>query len=108
VVTSLGYTVAIVTYDPVEVLQRYSAKESIRFTLLSDRGSILIKAFGLLDNSIPATSKWHGFAHPVIFVVDPEGVVRHRFSEENYRQRPDANAVLDVLRKDAGRLRSGG
>lgn len=83
------------------MLQRFSAKERIRFKLLSDSGSALIKAFGLLDDSVPATSSWHGFAHPVIFVVDPDGVVRHRFSEANYQQRPDVNMILDILRKAA-------
>ena len=82
-------------------MQGFAAREEIRFALLSDQGSALIKAFGLLDDSVPATSKWHGFAHPVIFVIDPAGVVRHRFSEENYRQRPDVDLVLDTLRKAA-------
>lgn len=81
------------------MLQRFAAKERIGFTLLSDPDSALIEAFGLLDNSVPATSKWHGYAHPVIFVVDPDGVVRRRFSEANYQQRPDVNRILDVLRK---------
>lgn len=82
-------------------MQRFSAKENIRFALLSDQGSALIKAFKLLDNSVPATSKWHGIAHPVIFVVDPDGIIRHRFSEKNYQRRPDVNIVLDALRKAA-------
>lgn len=83
------------------MLQRFAAKERIGFTLLSDPDSALIEAFGLLDNSVPATSKWHGYAHPVIFAVGPDGIVRRRFSEENYQQRPDVNMILDILRKAA-------
>tara|TARA_R110000787_G_scaffold125271_2_gene236414 strand:+ start:711 stop:830 length:120 start_codon:yes stop_codon:yes gene_type:complete len=38
----------------------------------------------------------------MIFVVDEKGVVRHRFSESDYSDRPDVDVVLDVLRKEAG------
>ena len=91
---------ADVTYDPVDVLKQFSVKEKIEFTLLSDRKSAIIKAFGLLDGSVPETSNWHGFALPLIFVIDADGVIRHRFSETNYQQRPEVDVILDVLRKE--------
>lgn len=83
------------------MLKRFSAKEKIGFTLLSDRKSAIIKAFELLDGSVPETSNWHGFALPLIFVIDADGVIRHRFSETNYQQRPDVGVILGVLRKEA-------
>lgn len=38
-------------------------------------------------------------ARPIIFVIDPDGIVRHRFSKVNYRERPEIDQVLDALRK---------
>ena len=69
--------------------------------MLADPESRIIGAFGLIDKSAPADSSWYGFAHPIIFVVDRGGVVRHRFSETNYQNRPAVDVILDVLRKEA-------
>jgi peroxiredoxin len=93
--------VAEVTYDPVDILKQFAARETIGYTLLSDPKSSIIGAFGLIDGSVPADSKWYGFAHPMIFVIDSKGVVRHRFSETNYQNRPDVEVILDILRKEA-------
>ena len=90
------------TYDNVDILQRFAAKEKIGFALLSDPGSAIIGAFGLIDESAPRDSGWYGFAHPIIFVIGPDGVVRHRFSESFYRNRPDVDLVYDILRKESG------
>ena len=38
----------------------------------------------------------------MIFVVDEKGVVRHRFYERDYSDRPDVDVVLEVLRREAG------
>lgn len=91
------------TYDPVDVLKQFAARQKIGFTLLSDPKSQIIGAFGLIDDSIPRDNEWYGFAHPMIFAVDPKGMIRHRFSEPNYQKRPDINVILDILRKDAKR-----
>jgi len=97
---SLGYNVAEVTYDPVDLLARFAARENIRFTLLSDPQSKIIGAFGLIDEAVPRDSKWYGFAHPMIFVVDAAGVVRHRFSEINYQVPPDPDEIFRILWKE--------
>ena len=92
---------AEVTYDPVDILKRFAAREKIGYTLLSDPRSAIIGAFGLIDGSIPRDSNWYGLAHPMIFVIGPKGVIRHRFSETNYQNRPDVEVILDILRKEA-------
>ena len=99
---ALGYGVAVVTYDPVPVLKRFAERRDIGFALLSDASMEIIPAFGLLNESFRQGSPWHGIAHPLILVVDAEGVVRHRFSERSYRDRPDVDVVLDILRREAG------
>lgn len=85
------------TFDRVELLARFAAREKIRFALLSDPRSQIIGAFGLIDEAVPRDSKWYGFAHPMIFVIDGEGVIRHRFSEANYQIRPDPDAIYRIL-----------
>ena len=75
---------------------------SDRLTLLSDAGHEIIPAFGLLNESYSQSSPWYGLSHPLILVVDADGIVRHRFSERSYRNRPDVELVLYILRAEAG------
>ena len=85
----------------MDKLARFAERSNIKYTLLSDAKSEIIRAFGLINDSFPPNSPWHGFAHPMILVADPGGIVRHRFSERGYRQRPKIDEVLAALRKKA-------
>ena len=92
----------IVTYDAVAELKRVSDRRMIGFTLLSDAGHEIIPAFGLVNESYSQNSPWYGLAHPLTMVVDADGIVRHRFSERSYRNRPDVELVFYILRAEAG------
>ena len=89
---------ASVTYDPVDRLADFATRQSIGFPMLSDPRSEIIRAFGVLDGRYPG----HAIAHPIIFVIDPQGVIRHRFSGREYTHPPDVELVLKTLRKPAG------
>lgn len=90
---------AIVSYDKVEVLDRFARRNGSRLTLLADPGSRMIRAFGVLNDRFPPGSPGHGVAHPIIFAIDAKGVVSHRFSKENYEIRPEIEIVLQTLRQ---------
>lgn len=96
--STLGYNVAMVSYDDAGVLTRFARSRKIGFTLLADKGSALIKAFDVLDHSAPEGSAWYGLARPIIYVVDPKGKITHRFSGSNYTVRPSPDEVLQALR----------
>lgn len=83
------------------MLNRFAIPRKLGYTLLSDPKSEIIGAFGLINEATPRTSDWYGYAHPIIFVVDANGVIRHRFSETNYQNRPEVDAILDILRREA-------
>jgi peroxiredoxin Q/BCP len=98
-VQALGYGVAIVTYDDAAKIKRFADDRAISYPILSDPKSEIIRAFGLLNEAYPPGSFAHGVPHPIIFVVDAQGVVRHRFSEAAYQQRPEIDLVLEAIRK---------
>jgi peroxiredoxin len=100
-VRALGYGVAMVAYDDAAKIKRFADDRAIRYPILSDPESGIIRAFGLLNEAYPPGSFAHGVPYPMIFVIDPDGIVRHRFSEEAYQRRPEIDLVLDALRKDA-------
>lgn len=89
----------MVSYDTVAVLSRFSKRYKIRFTLLSDTKSKIIRAFGLLNEKHPPGDPVHGVAHPAILIVDGNGKVTGRFAEADYTRRPDINDVLDAIKR---------
>lgn len=89
------------TNDPVSVHKRFAADREIGYTLLADRKAEIISAFGLINERFPRSSRWYGIAHPMMFVIDSKGVITHRFSSTNYRERPDPELLLTTLRKHA-------
>ncbi|MDH3233168.1 MAG: peroxiredoxin family protein [Alphaproteobacteria bacterium] len=100
-VRALGYRVAVISYDSLSAIKNFSEGRGIKYTLLSDKGSKIIRAFGLLNEGHPPGSFGHGIPHPIVFAIDPKGVIRHRFSEATYRRRPNIDTVLKVLRMGA-------
>ena len=100
-VHALGYEVATVTYDDVGKLKRLARRANIRYPLLSDVHSDVIRAFDLLAENYPQGSFYYGVPHPAIIVLGPDGAVTHRFSESNYVARPDIDDVLAALRGNA-------
>ena len=69
---------------------------------MSDDRAEIIPAFGIANPQFAKGSSWYGVALPIIFVVGRDGVIRHRFSLQNYQERPEVDVILDVLRKDTG------
>ena len=71
----------------------------MKYPVLADPNSEVIRAFGLLNEDYPVGSYAHGVAHPITIVFDANGVVTHRFSRRGYVQRPNIDAVLTELRR---------
>lgn len=97
---ALGYKVVILTYDSQDETAKFATKEEISLTLLSDEGSVIIKAFDLLNEEMPKDKydgKYYGVPHPVIFVIDPTQTITHRFSEIDYKERPEIDLVIGSL-----------
>ncbi len=101
-VRALGYRLAILTYDKVADLASFAERHEARYTLLSDPKSEIIRAFGILNERHSPGSYAHGIPHPIIFVIDPKGIITHRFSETSYRDRTEIDVVLKALGKGGG------
>jgi peroxiredoxin len=91
---ALGMGVAVATYDSIDVLEAFSRNRHIKITLLSDEGSRVIRALGILNKEHGPGSFAHGIPHPMVLIMDASGILRHRFSEEHYSERADKSAVL--------------
>jgi peroxiredoxin len=91
---SKGVSIAVVTYDPVDVLSTFGRRFAIRYPLLSDKGSVVIKELEILNEEHSPGNVAYGIPHPMVFLLDANGILRARFSETNYTHRADKNEVL--------------
>jgi alkyl hydroperoxide reductase subunit AhpC len=98
-----GLGVAAITYDSAEILKTFSARKGIGYPLLSDPDSTIIRAFGILNQSMPAGTPFFGVPHPGAYIVDSSGVVRSKFFETDYKERYTAGNILFRVSPDAAR-----
>jgi peroxiredoxin len=122
-----GLGLAVISYDPQEILAAFSKQRGITFPLLSDAGSATIKRYGILnpvpewatgpnakDPAVQADTQKYvsvrqpsasmiGVAFPGTFVLDRQGRVTSRFFENFYIER---NTVSSIMIRLGGRNQS--
>ena len=96
-----GIRVAAVTFDSVETLAHFAERANIGYPLLADTDSAVIRAFGILNRTVPEDHQFFDMAVPGEYLVAPNRRVRSKYFEENYRDRGTAGRTL-VHVLDAG------
>jgi hypothetical protein len=87
--------VAAISYDTVAVLDDFSKRRGITFPLLSDAGSAVIRSYGILNTTVPATNQQqYGIPFPGTFIIDARGVVTSRVFETAYQERDTISSVM--------------
>ncbi|MBI3264816.1 MAG: redoxin domain-containing protein [Acidobacteria bacterium] len=89
-----GFGLAAITYDPIETLAAFSAQRGITFPILSDKGSEIIKRYGIFNESSKPGTRAYGIPHPGIFVLNARAEVVARYFEEEYQDRFTLSNVL--------------
>lgn len=90
-----GLGVAAISYDSPAVLRHFSERMGgFHFPLLSDEGSKIIRAFGILNHNVPEGHEFFGMPFPGTFLVDESGIVRAKYFEQMHRQRYTADSIL--------------
>jgi peroxiredoxin len=92
-----GYRVAALSYDSPEILQAFTVKRHIAYTLLSDPKSEVIDLYKLRDSQYPPGSRAYGVPRPIIFILDRSQVIKSKLYEESYKVRPPVTAVISRL-----------
>jgi len=94
-----GYPLVGISYDGVQELDQFAAKRRIKYTLLSDRDSKIIKAFGILNEDNEPDSFAYGVPHPSIYVVGLDETVKAKYQEDGYKDRPNIDDILSDIKK---------
>lgn len=92
----LGVSVVAMTYDPVDFLKEVELDRDVTFTLLHDEAITHVNRLGILNTDYAPDSRAYGVPYPGIFLVDENGVIRYKFAEESYRDRPDFANVVEA------------
>jgi peroxiredoxin len=98
-----GYRVAGLSYDSPEILQAFTVKRHLTYTLLSDPKSEIIDLYELRDPQYPPGSRAYGVPRPIIFVLDAKGIIKAKLYEESFKNRPPVTAVISKLDELGGR-----
>jgi len=89
-----GLGLAAISYDSPAILKTFAARRNITFPLLSDGGSKIIRAYGILNTSVEANSSSFGIPNPGIYFIDRQGRVKAKYFEDDYRERQTAAVIL--------------
>jgi peroxiredoxin len=92
-----GYRVAGLSYDSPEILETFTAKRHLTYTMLSDPKSEIIDRYNLRDPQYPPGSRAYGVPRPIIFVLDPQGVIKAKPFEESFKNRPPVSSIISRL-----------
>jgi hypothetical protein len=94
-----GVNVASISYDSPEILVRFADQYHITYPMLSDRDSLIIHKFGILNTNVPPGTRFYGIPFPGQYLLTPDGIVRDKLFLPDYQTRPTAS---EVLLKDYG------
>ena len=89
-----GLAVASLIPEPVETLRTFAERFGIRYPILSDMGSVIIKRLELVDPGFKSDSGLEDVPFAGTFVVDERGVVRDKFFETVNTDRRTGGSIL--------------
>jgi peroxiredoxin len=94
--TAVGISLVSVSYDPRAELNKFHQRSDLAFPLLEDKDSALIKTLGILNTGPQPGDSAYGIPYPGIFLLDRDGIIRAKFAEADFRQRPDYEHILEA------------
>jgi hypothetical protein len=102
--THQGLGVAAISYDSPAVLKSFADRQHITFPMLSDTDSKIIRAYGILNETVPIGNPTFGIPYPGTYIIDAQGKVVSKHFEEDYKERVSAS---DILIEDFGQKADG-
>lgn len=89
-----GAQVLGISVDTFFALKAFQAAHGLNFPLLSDFNKDVIRQYGVFNDDMIGLK---GIAKRAVFVLDKDGIVRHREVLDDARLEPDYEKVFDAL-----------
>ena len=83
-----------ISVDTSFSLAAFKKEQNLNFPLLSDFNKEVIRAYGVFNEDMIGLK---GIAKRAVFVIDKDGVVRHREVLDDARNEPDYDRVFEAL-----------
>jgi peroxiredoxin len=83
-----------ISVDTFFALKAFQANEKLTFPLLSDFNKQVIREYGVFNDDMIGLK---GIAKRAVFVIDRDGVVRHREVLDDARNEPNYEEALDAV-----------
>jgi peroxiredoxin len=83
-----------ISVDTFFTLKAFQDSQKLTFPLLSDFNKQAIRAYGVFNEDMVGLK---GIAKRAVFVIDKDGIVRHREVLEDARREPDYGKVFSVV-----------
>ncbi len=83
-----------ISVDTPFALKAFHADQHLTFPLLSDFNKLVIREYGVFNEDMVGLK---GIAKRAVFVLDKDGVVRHREVLEDARHEPDYEKIFTTL-----------
>jgi hypothetical protein len=96
--------VAAISYDSSAILKKFAEQYRIGYPMLSDKGSAVIKSYGILNTNIPEGHPFSGIPFPGDYLIDADGRVRDKLFVPDYQSRASAS---EILLRDFGETNGG-
>jgi hypothetical protein len=105
-----GVALFAISYDSVEVLEKFSREHGIGYPLLSDGGSHVMRRLGLLNPTVQQDHAFYGIGpnprhvdlpYPGVFVLDTHGTVTLKRFHESYRVRDTGGSLVSQVLGDS-------
>ena len=94
-----GIAVYALSYDEADALRDFGEAHGITFNLISDPDSEIIRSFGILNTLIAADDHpWFGIPYPGTYVIGANGVITHKFFDNNLAVRTGPEQLLRAFR----------
>lgn len=87
-----GIQPVAISYDSVEVLDRFAKQRKITFPLLSDPGSKTIDAYQIRNPQ--GRGRTDGVPHPGTFIIGKDGKIVAKLAHEGYRDRHTTDEII--------------
>ncbi len=85
-----------ISYDDADALAAFAEAQGITYTLLSDRGSAVIRSYGILNTNVaPHEVPFYGIPFPGTYVVDEDGRVVAKYFPRHITMRESADTFVD-------------
>jgi len=96
-INALGYKLAAISYDSVDILKAFSDKYQLKFPLLADQNHQTMKTMNILRHDIKPDSEHFGIPYPGIMVINSDGIQVHKYFYQGYRKRVKPEDLYEQL-----------